>query len=530
MRLRRITVTVFVVGILSIVGYGGVKDNGTPIKTLSGLVTGVQRAGSSVMAYKGIPYAAPPVGELRWRPPMPVAPWKGVRKADHFEASCMQKIRGEHLPWTRQFMAQYPISEDCLYLNVWTAGKSSSDERRPVLVWIHGGGFVEGSAAPEVYSGEGLAKRGVVFVSINYRLGVFGFLSHPGLTSESPHHASGDYGLMDAIAALNWVKKNIAAFGGDPNRITVAGQSSGAAAVIYLTASSMAKGLFQRAIVESGAYLTPPSTFSLKDAEKNGITFARVSGAHTIKELRALKADDLLKAQDIASVRFRPDVDGMFLPQTVTEIFASGKQNDVPTITGQTADEGSSSSNYGKTDVASYVSAAKETYGSLLEEYLRLYPGRTDQEAGESLKASARDLNRVAMSLWAEERAATAQTASFTYFFDRAIPWPDHPEFGAFHSAEIPYALGNLSVLDRPFEPSDYALERMMSEYWIQFVRTGDPNTQGLPIWPASKHGAHTTMELGIDVESRPVATDEIFGFWKNYLARQQGVCCAPGK
>jgi para-nitrobenzyl esterase len=506
-------------------------DVSGPVKTADGLVAGVRATGSSVIAYEGIPYAAPPVGTLRWRPPQPAVAWSGVRRADHFAASCMQMIRGEHLPWTSQFAAQNPISEDCLYLNVWSpAGGFGSRKRSPVLLWIHGGGFVEGSAAPEVYRGEELAKRGVVVVSINYRLGVFGFLAHPELASESPSHSSGDYGLMDVVAALRWVRENIAAFGGDPERVTIAGQSSGAAAVIYMTASPLAKGLFQGAIIESGAYVTPPPTFSLKNAEENGTAFAQSSGAATLKDLRALSAEELLAKQKASKIHFRPDVDGLFLTQSVGETFAEGKQNDVPTITGQTADEGSNASSYGKTNVADYAKAAEKTYGGMREEYLRLYPGRTDAEAGESEKRSARDLNLVAMYLWAESRAATAHTASYTYFFDRAIPWPEHPEFGAFHASEVPYALGNLSVLKRPFEPEDYSLEQAMTGYWVQFLRSGDPNAKGLPLWPASRKGQPVTMELGGTVGPRTVASEEVFQFWKNYLAMLQGFCCVPGR
>jgi len=515
------------------VGYSwaaGVSVSGA-VNTEDGLVTGVPVAGASVIAYEGIPYAAPPVGALRWRPPQPAAAWSGVLRADHFAASCMQTIRGEHLPWTIQFAVQKPISEDCLYLNVWSpVGGAGSRKRNPVLLWIHGGGFVEGSATPEVYSGEELAKRGVVVVSINYRLGVFGFLAHPELASESPSHSSGDYGLMDVVAALRWVRENIAAFGGDPERVTIAGQSSGAAAVIYMTASPLAKGLFQGAIIESGAYVTPPTTYSLKDAEENGTVFAQSSGAATLKDLRALGAEKLLEKQKSSKIHFRPDVDGLFLQQSVAETFAAGKQNDVPTITGQTADEGSNASSYGKANVADYAKAAEKTYGAMHEEYLRLYPGRTDAEAGESEKRSARDLNLVAMYLWTESRAATAHTASYTYFFDRAIPWPEHPEFGAFHASEVPYALGNLGVLQRPFEPVDYSLEREMTGYWVQFLRGGDPNAKELPLWPASRKGQPVTMELGIKVGPRPVASEEVFQFWKNYLATLQGFCCVPGR
>ncbi|GGA69121.1 carboxylic ester hydrolase [Edaphobacter acidisoli] len=482
------------------------------ITTREGRVSGALSPDGSVEAFKGIPYAAPPVGALRWQPPQPPVAWQGVRKADHFSASCMQVIRGEHLPWTREFMAQYPISEDCLYLNVWTAAKRPA-ALRPVLVWIHGGGLVEGSAAPAVYNGEHLAGQGIVVVSINYRLGVLGFLSLPELTKESPHHASGDYGLEDIVAALNWVHQNIAAFGGDPSQVTIAGQSSGAAAVIYMTASPLAKGLFRGAIAESGAYISPPATTTLAAAEEQGTKLAASLGLHSLEQLRTLPAASLIAAQQ--KTRFRPDVDGWFLPDTISAIFARGKQNDVPTITGLNADEDSASSKYGKLTPAQFTQQAHERYGDQAAEFLKLYPSATPEQASLAQKASSRDDNRVAMYLWAANRAKTAKTPAYTYYFNHAIPWPGHPEFGAFHSAEIPYWFRNLDKLDRPFTPADRQLSREMSAYWLNFIRTGNPNGANLPHWRAYRGGSKTTMELGSKPGPIPVAGTEAFNFWQ---------------
>jgi len=493
-----------------------------PVRTQQGLVSGVR--GEGVTAFKGIPFAAPPVGELRWRRPVAPAAWQGVRRADHFSASCMQTIRGEALPWTREFLPQEPASEDCLYLNVWTGSAGpAGPANRPVLVWIHGGGFVEGSGAPTVYSGEALAKHGVVVVSINYRLGVFGLMAHPELTEESPRHTSGDYGLLDTVAALRWVKANIAAFGGDPAQVTIAGQSAGAQIAVYLTASPLAKGLFRGAIFESGAYLTPPGTYTLQEAEEKGVAFAGAAGATSLKELRAMDAGALVKLYARAGVHFRADVDGVFLTETPAAGFAAGRYNDVPTIDGQVADEGSASARYGKTTVADYAAMAQKTYGAMSAEYLRLYPGKTDAEAGTSLKESARDQDLVSMNLWGEKRAQTAHSASFTYLFDRAIPWPEHPEFQAFHSGEIPYVLGNLAALNRPYQPVDRTLERVASGYWVNFIRTGDPNGPGLPVWPAVRVGEHRTMELGANVGPRPLASAEKMRFWRQFLASKTG-------
>lgn len=484
------------------------------VTTESGRISGFTSGTPPVQIYEGIPYAAPPVGPLRWQPPQPPVAWQGVRTADHFSASCMQDIRGEHLPWTREFMAQYPISEDCLYLNVWTQGKPAG-ALRPVLVWIHGGGFVEGAASPAVYNGEHLASQGIVVVSINYRLGVFGFLAYPGLTAESPHHASGDYGLEDMVAALGWVHRNIAAFGGDPNRVTIAGQSSGAAAVIYLTASPLAKGLFRGAIAESGAYLSPPGTVSQSEGEAQGTAFAASVGAHSLADLRAMSPASLIAAQKKANLHFRPDVDGWFLPDTIPAIFSAGRQNDVPTITGLNADEGSASAKYGKLTPDEFKQQARERYGNLANEFLMIYPAGSQAEATRSEKESARDSGRVAMYLWGVNRAKTAKTPAYTYYFDHAIPWPEHPQFGAFHSAEIPYWFRNLDALTRPYTAADRSLSESMSSYWLHFIETGTPNRKGLPLWPAVAPGSRTTMRLGDELRPVPVATDARFAFWK---------------
>lgn len=482
------------------------------VSTQSGQVSGVYTNDSAIVVFKGIPYAAPPIGPLRWQPPQPPAIWTGIRKADHFSPSCMQNIRGEHLPWTREFMAQYPISENCLYLNVWTSTKLSN-VHRPVLVWIHGGGFVEGAGSPAIYNGEQLVKKGIVVVSINYRLGVFGFLSHPELTRESPHHASGDYGLEDVVAALRWVHSSIAAFGGDPDRITIAGQSSGAAAVIYLTASPLAKGLFQGAIAESGAYITPPDTHSLKDAEAQGAIFATALNAHSIAQLRRIPANELIAAQQ--KTRFRPDIDGWFLLDTVPAIFRAGKQNDVPTITGLNADEDSYSSKYARLSPSEFKQQAKERYGNLCNEFLKLYPANSQAETILAQKISNRDRARVAMYLWAIKRSSTARSAAYTYCFDRAIPWPEHPEFGAFHSAEIPYWFRNLDMMSRPYTSIDREISDEMSGYWIHFIQTGTPNKNGLPVWPAFRSQSRTTMELGARTGMLPIADKARFNFWR---------------
>ena len=309
----------------------------TPVRTASGPVSGVAGADPSVTAFKGIPFAAPPVGDLRWRAPQPPAVWQGTRKAEQFSDSCIQKIVPERKPWTTEFMAHNQIGEDCLYLNVWTAAKAATD-KRPVLVWFHGGGYNEGSTAVPVYDGEELARKGLVVVTVNYRLGLFGFLAHPELSRESGHNASGNYGTLDQIAALQWVRQNIAAFGGDPGRVTIAGQSAGASSVHNMTVSPLAKGLFHRAIAESGSSVAANNRAAgMREAEEAGAKFAVPKGASGIKQLRAMSWQELSDLSGSPTSSFRPVVDGWVQPESPADTFAHGTQNDVPTLTGMTA-------------------------------------------------------------------------------------------------------------------------------------------------------------------------------------------------
>jgi para-nitrobenzyl esterase len=457
-----------------------------PVRTESGLLSGVAGSNPSVRVFKGIPFAAPPVGELRWRPPQPVSSWEGVRKADHFGPSAMQANTGPFGPWTKEFIFGNEVSEDCLYLNVWTAAKTAT-AKQPVLVYIHGGAFTGGSGEVAVYNGEELARKGLVVVTLNYRLGIFGFFVHPELTRESDHNASGNYGLLDQVAALQWVKKNIAAFGGDPDRVTIAGQSAGAMSVHFLTASPLAKGLFQRAIAESGSGVGRGSMRTREAAEQEGLMFAHEKGADSLASLRALSAAELMAPPPSGNpVRLGPVVDGWFLPADVNAIFARGQQNDVPTLTGLNADEGSASPNYGKLKADAFQTQARQRYRrERAEEFLKLYPAASDTEAAASEKASERDQGVISMALWAQNRAKTAHTNAYLYYFARAIPWPQHPEFGAFHTGEVPYVFENLKQLDRPWEPADRKLADVVSSYWVNFASQGDPNGRGLPRWPA---------------------------------------------
>lgn len=486
------------------------------VQTELGTLEGVARNG--IVTFEGVPFAAPPVGDLRWRAPQPPAPWKGVRKADRFGPSCMQFKAGERLPWTREFMVQNEVSEDCLYLNIWTP-KVGAVIHLPVIVFIHGGGFSEGSGAIEIYDGTNLAAKGAVVVTINYRLGVFGFLSYPGLTAESAHHSSGNYGLLDQIAALKWVKANIAAFGGDPHNVTIWGQSAGAFSVGALIASPVAAGLFQHAQADSGLGFTSLPMLNLNAAEQNGIKFAAEHHAASLKQLRALSAESLLPDPNdhmAGALRFSPIVDGWILPDTPNNMNAKGDDNDVPVITGYQA--GDSALFFQPIQsLDEYHQLLQKRYGQMASEFEKLYPVTKDDDIRKVMLASGQDRDRVSMFLWASERVKSHHQPVFTYFFDRAIPWPAHPEFGAFHTGEIPYFFLNLKLLDRPWEKEDDTLANETSSYLLNFASRGNPNGSGLTEWPRVESTRPQTMQLGTHLGAMPLADSEKLDFWIRY-------------
>jgi para-nitrobenzyl esterase len=473
-----------------------------PVKTETGAVLGVTANGSSVTSFKGIPYAAPPVGDLRWKEPQPPAPWKDIRNADKFSPGCPQPKSGPFGPWSAEYIALSAIeggaSEDCLYLNVWTAA-SKAGEKRPVFVWIHGGGFMSGSGDVPVYDGEGLASKGLVMVTINYRLGVLGFLAHPDLTKESPRHASGNYALMDMIAALEWVRKNIAGFGGDPGNVTIAGQSAGAFAVNYLVASPLAKGLFQRAIAESGGAFMPAQ--SLKDAEAAGVKIAEKEGAKTIAEMRAKPITQLVKGFGQGGM-MPPIIDGWVIPADVHSLFAEGRQNDVPVLTGW--NDGDSVMLGPPPTAEKFREQARKNYGDLAGDFLKVFPASTDQEAAASARAASRDQMFAWQSReWARMQNKSGKSKIYLYVFDRTAPGaPEQVKYGAFHSGEIAYALNTLDMWKRPWEPADRKLSGQMSGHWVNFARTGNPNGAGLPEWPAYSPADERLLKLGEAVEA----------------------------
>ena len=479
------------------------------VKVDGGKVQGTLTGG--VAAFKGIPYAAPPVGALRWKAPQPATRWKGVRQAVEFGPHCMQgNIYGD-----MGFRDKGP-SEDCLSLNVWTPAASAA-ARLPVMVWIYGGGFGAGATSEGRQDGQNLAKKGVVVVSMNYRLGVFGFFSHADLAKESGHDSSGNYGLLDQVAALQWVHRNIAAFGGDPAQVTIFGESAGSFSVSAQMASPLAQGLFQRAIGESGAYFsTTLPLLPLAKSEEADAKFAESIGAHSLADMRAKPPAQLLDAAvKQHEIWFAPNIDGYFLPQTVREIYAAGKQSHVPLLAGWNHDEGGYGSIFQKDapTAANFTAYAHKHFGDRAEEFLKLYPAAGDEQAQQSAQDLAGD-QFIAFSTWKwlEMQGATGQSTLYRYEFDDAPPAPAKPEArasapprGAYHSAEIEFVFGALASKDLPWRPEDKALSDLMSTYWSNFAKTGDPNGAGLPRWPVYNSQAnYPVMHLDATSHAAP--------------------------
>lgn len=464
-----------------------------PVRTEAGLVEGVSEDGLSV--YKGVPFAAAPVGSLRWREPRPPVPWSGVRKAQNFAPACMQtgvSMPGETPP---------KVSEDCLYLNIWTPAHSP-DARLPVMVWIHGGGFSNGSASMPLYWGDKLARRDVIVVTIAYRLGPLGFLAHPDLTRESGRDSSGDYGLMDQIEALKWVRRNISGFGGDRERVTIAGQSAGAISVSLLMASPQAHGLFQRAIAESGGGFEPVGLapdYLLANAEKIGEAYAASLGVQSIAELRRLPADKLLSGRfDSVS---HPVIDRYVLPVWPYAVFANGRQNDVPILIGSNAEEARSLINFAAVKAASYDEDIRKAWGPLPPTLYDGYPHATDAEASDARVHFERDL-RFGWDIWAWARlqAETGRGRVFYYRFDQSPPFPKdsvYAGWGPSHFAELWYVFDHLDQEPWAWTPADRRLTDVMAAYWTNFAKAGDPNGPGLPTWPGFTAAKGRVLQLG---------------------------------
>ncbi|WP_406143731.1 carboxylesterase/lipase family protein [Streptomyces sp. NBC_01012] len=521
--------------------------------TEAGPVEGIPCRDRTVTVFRGVPYAAAPVGDLRWRPPQPPPHREGTLRADRFGPMCPQAPTEAAATGV-----DVPMSEDCLSLNIWTGADSSTD-LRPVLVWIYGGSFREGTGAHPRYDGENLAGKGLVVITFNYRLGAFGFLATPELSEESEHGTSGNYGLLDCVAALRWVRDNIAHFGGDPDRVTIAGQSAGAGMVNFLAMSPLAAGLFHRAVAQSHArYAHDPELRYLStsyrlpaDAERAGARYMSEHGARGVRELRTLHWHKLIDGHHPVDTGvetggeglpplFRPVVDGWVIPAGYDETYAKGLQNDVDYLTGGNLDE---SGAVPETLVAAlragrrvtrpgsppvhvtleqHLAAAQRKFGPLADAFLRLYPAATDDEAASASSAAARDSARLSTFLWGVDWSRHATGSLHTYFWTHRSDAQGSGLRGAFHGSEIDYVFGNPAGGTGAWTDEDHEIARTLSSYWINFVATGDPNGSGLPHWPAFSPNAGSVMETGAHFRPIPVAEPDRTDFWLRFFRTQQ--------
>jgi para-nitrobenzyl esterase len=483
-----------------------------PVRLDAGMVSAAPASNPDVRVFKGIPFAAPPTGDLRWRAPQPAAHWEGVRKADEFGPTCTQGNGG----------GNQKTGEDCLYLNVWTGAKSAG-EKRPVMVWIYGGGYYTGSGSQPMYDGEALARKGAVIVTLNYRLGVFGFFSHPDLTKESDRRGAANFGVMDSIAALQWVQKNIAAFGGDPKRVTIFGESAGAGMVANLMTIPQAKGLFVRAIGESSAWSTATIAKlpTLAEAEAAGVKFADGVGAKSLAELRAKPADAIQKGGRGGG----PVVDGWLIREDPGKVFAEGKQIEVPVLTGSNRDE---SFGGNPRSAEQFIEQARKRFGDLADNYLKLYPASTDEQARESAFYSGRDEMAFVMRNWARLVSKQGKKAYVYYFTQQPPLVPNARGGGAFgpgphgsatHVSEILYVFNHLDN-SRPWTDADRQVADTMSSYWVNFAATGDPNGKGLAKWPAYDDKTKTPMVFGNAPEGPQAPTEAQLAFFESYFER----------
>ena len=496
------------------------------VKIANGAIETTVASKDGVRSFKGIPFAKPPVGNLRWREPQPLDNWTAVRNTDEFGPRCMQVTNPASDYWFRSKV----MSEDCLYLNVWTPAKSDK-EKLPVLVYIYGGGFSNGDGSEPRYDGENMARKGMVAVTLNYRLNVFGFLAHPELTKESAHHASGNYGLWDQAAALRWVQQNIAQFGGDPKRVTIAGESAGSISVSALMASPLSRNLIAGAIGESGALIStlPPRT--LADTEKDGVRFAEQAGVSSLAALRAMSAEAIQEMRSKLGgpggpgLRFWPNIDGYFLPKTLAEIFEAGQQAKVPLLAGSNSMEQSARSILGTSEPTpeNFAAAVRKLYGPNAGEVLKVYNGSTPDEVMHAAMdlASARFISHGTWK-WTELQMKTGGKPVYRYLYTRVRPKylgmpgqatpsttdnrPSPPALGAAHSAAIQYAMGNLDLDKRyTWEPDDYKVSQIIQSYFVNFIKSGNPNGPGLPQWPPYEPKTnYTRMRIDVAAKADP--------------------------
>ncbi len=453
----------------------------TVISTDKGKIEGSFNIDKTVRVFKGIPFAAPPIGDLRWKAPQPTASWVGILQCTEFGPSPIQNASEPFYGWTEEFIAKpEPINEDCLYLNVWTTAKLEN-EKQPVIVWIYGGGFTSESANCDIYDGEELAKKGIVFVSINYRVGILGFMAHPELSKESGYDASGNYGFMDQIAALKWVQKNIEAFGGDPNNVTIAGQSAGAFSVNTLIASPLVENIFHKAILQSGGLLGSSRAQTLTEAEDTGLRLMEKAESKSIEELRKLPAKELQSLSndsEISSVGITKD--GYVIPKDLMAYFKNEEQHQIPIISGWVTGDGDFLGGNEMT-VEEYTEEAIANYGDNAASFLTIFPADNNEEV-KKIKSKLGMLNfaGVPSHLLADYNTQP----SYLYQFGHVPPdKQDFPNYGAFHTSEVPYALHTLHTWNRDWQPMDKMIEDALSSYWVNFAKTGNPNGDNLPIW-----------------------------------------------
>jgi len=510
------------------VGLLSVSNAFGQIETLSvtgGELRGVVKGG--IASFKGIPFAAPPVGALRWKAPQPLQPWTGVKKADAFAPAPMQSAGLAFL------MGSGKVSEDCLYLNVWTPAKQA-DEKLPVMVWIYGGAFMFGATSQPDYDGTKFAQKGVVLVSMAYRLGPFGFLAHPQLTAENGK-GSGCYGIQDQIAGLRWVKDNIAQFGGDPSRVTVFGESAGAISVSILAASPLAKGLFQRAIAESGASMAPfrqadegvLPVRSLKSAEAMGENLFSKLGAKDLNAARAAPADAIQKAAEGWSAS--AVADGETIVGDPYQLYQAGRFNDTPVLAGFNSDDGGMFALFaGNMTPESFDKMVRSGSGPTADAVLAAYPHASQAQARQSVREILRDLAFGWPAwAWATLQTQNGKHKAFVYYIDQL---PSSHSSGVGHAAEIPYVFGNLGGWGKPSAPEDFAMSDQISRYWVNFATTGDPNGPDLPAWPAFDEKSANTMVFGKTIEAKPFPNLPTIKTLDTYFAwlRQQAKAKPP--
>ena len=500
--------------------------------TSSGYVIGyVSEDDPSVRVFLGVPYAEPPTGDLRFRPPRPPTPPEVPIDALFEPPSCMQPPYPEG-----NFYAQplEEVSEDCLYVNLWTAAESDND-RLPVMVWIHGGALTRGSGSLPVYDGTALARKGVVVVTVNYRLGPFGYLAHPALSAESDQGTSGNYGVLDQVLALQWVHDNIATFGGDPDRVTIFGESAGSWSVNVLQASPLARGLFHRVIGQSGGFFNGlPVLRSPGDgsAESAGEAFAKRlgiegAGAGAAASLRDLDAETILaEASKQGAFATRPNVDGWVLAKQVAEVYRAGEQADVPVLVGSNRDEATSLMGRMLPSTKSAVEfLVKSQFADVADEFLEAYPAPTDDEARRAfIDAFSDRIFAWQMKTWAG-LSATVPSPAYLYFFTHAPPHPEKDFYGAYHAAEIAYAFDNLDKLDYEYAEEDRELAEAMSGYWVAFAASGDPNPLGgsdLPAWPEYQSGTARHLEFGSTIETGSKLHERRMEMWDRYFSRDR--------